>query len=72
MPETYLRKGDYGFDSGAAAAEALLSRWTSRRRRSSPPTTSMAAAVAKVARERGVHSRPAVARRLRRQRHRPR
>lgn len=53
MPEAYLRQGDYGFESGAAAAEALLSL-------DQPPTAIfasndiMAAAVAKVARERGV------------------
>jgi LacI family transcriptional regulator len=53
MPEAYRREGDYGFDSGAAAAEALLSL-------DQPPTAIfaandiMAAAVAKIARERGV------------------
>ena len=53
MPEAYLRQGDYGFDSGVEAAQALLSL-------DQPPTAIfasndiMAAAVAKVARERGV------------------
>ena len=53
MPEAYLQKGDYGFESGLAAAEALLSL-------DQPPTAIfacndiMAAAVVKVARERGV------------------
>lgn len=53
MPEPYLRQGDYGFESGMAAAEALLSL-------DQPPTAIfaandiMAAAVAKVARDRGV------------------
>lgn len=52
-PEAYLRQGDYGFDSGVAAAEALLAL-------DQPPTAIfasndiMAAAVIKVARERGV------------------
>jgi LacI family transcriptional regulator len=53
MPDAYLRKGDYGFESGLSAAEALLSL-------EQPPTAIfacndiMAAAVLKAAREQGV------------------
>ncbi len=68
MPEAYLRKGDYGFESGLAAAEALLSL-------DQPPTAIfacndiMAAAVLKAARERDVRrAGPVVRGRVRRQR----
>lgn len=53
MPEPYLQKGDYGFESGLVAAEALLAL-------DQPPTAIfasndiMAAAVVKTARERGL------------------